>query len=70
MGPKGESGMPEDGEQSDQLATLFDLRRRASHMRRLMGGTIPQAGRSREYVETLERQAAELGQYDRASGEN
>ena len=61
--------MPRDGELSDQIGTSFDLRRRASHMRRLMGGMISQAGRLREDVEHLEKRAAELDEEHRAIAE-
>jgi hypothetical protein len=63
--------MPRDGELSEQLATAFDLRRRASRVRRLMGGMISKADydRLRDYVESLEKQAAELEEEHRAIAE-
>ncbi len=60
--------MPRDGELSEQLATAFDLRRRASRVRRLMGGMISKMDhdRLRDYVENLEKRAAQLEEKHRA----
>jgi hypothetical protein len=54
--------MPRDGEMPKQLATAVNLRRRASRVRRLMGGMISKADydRLRDYVENLETRAAGL----------
>jgi hypothetical protein len=63
--------MPRDGEMTEQLATAFDLRRRASRVRRLLGGLISEAepDRLRNYVNNLEKQAAELEEEHRAIAE-
>jgi hypothetical protein len=62
MAVEGGSSMPRDGEMPKQLATAVNLRRRASRVRRLMGGMISKADydRLREYVENLETRAAGL----------
>jgi hypothetical protein len=53
--------MPRDGDISEPLATAFDLRRRASWVRRLMGGiSNADYDRWRSYVENLEVRAAQL----------
>ena len=65
---KGAATMPRDGEMPEQLAIAFDLRRRASWVRRLTEGMISKMDhdRLRNYVENLEKRAAELEEEHRA----
>ena len=54
--------MARDGGISEQPVAAVDLRRRASRVRRLMGGMISKANydRLRDYVDDLEMRAAAL----------
>jgi len=57
--------MPRDGGIAEQPVAAVNLRRRASRVRRLMGGMISKADydRLRDYVEHLEMRAAALDAY-------
>jgi hypothetical protein len=54
--------MPRDGELSEQRVRVADLRRRATRVRRLMGGMTSKAeyDRLRRYADEMEIRAAEL----------
>ncbi len=58
--------MPRDGVTSEHLVRATDLRRRASRVRRLIGGMVSKADYDRflKYVAELEARAAELESAD------